>query len=141
MTTNIYQVHGILQALAYLIFFPLGILMAVLRDYVGPSWFELHIIFHTLGLACTLIAVAIIEIGEKKKSEESKNKQVSKYQKYHTSLGPVIITIVLLQFLWAIIGRKVVRRDIWFIGHITLSALILIGGWTNIFFAWKMHRV
>ena len=133
---NLYQIHGIFQVVAFLILFPLGAAIAYFRNSIGPIWRPLHIGIQLLAVTVVFIAYGIVKYANsKKKPHESKP-----INKLHKGLGYTVITLIILQLLWAFFGKLIVPWMAWYYIHMTLSGLIIISGITNIIIAAIMMK-
>lgn len=122
---NLYQVHGLLQTIAFLVLFPLGALIAYFRNSIGPGWKMFHVGIQLTATLFVFTAVTIVASIKRDKSTEKINKN-------HRILGRIVVITIVLQLLWAFFGRNVVNWDTWLTIHMLLSATIIIGGITNI---------
>ncbi len=133
---SLYAIHGILQMIVFFGLYPMGALVAILRGFIGPSWRSIHVTMQLLGTMLLLVAVGLIAYAMKRDKVEEK--ELSRRMRVHIWLGRMVLALVLTQILWAYFGRGLVDWTTWYYTHMTLSALVLIGGWTNIFIA-KTH--
>jgi len=134
-----YIIHGLLQATAFLILYPLGALVALFRDRIGEHWRPLHISLQLFATFLVFVAVGIVKLAETKKEKEKEAK--TGWRKAHTILGPMVVSIIILQLLWAFLGRRMMTDWVlWYRIHMVLSALIILGGVTNVAIAIRMNR-
>lgn len=131
-----YQIHGLIQLLVFLILFPTGATIALLRDKIGPSWRRIHV---TIQLTAVLLFITAISIAYYLGFNRIPEKDTL-IQKIHRTLGRIIAGIIVLQVIWAFFGRSWVMWDTWYAIHMTLSALIILGGLTNITIAVIMTK-
>lgn len=165
---NPYKIHGICQVIAFAVLFPLGALIAVFRNQIGPGWLKWHIIFQLSASVFVLIAASAIgyavwknwnmkqnksvknvvedetftDTMKGKEDEDASNEKVGKEHKFmswHKLIGGIVVLLVFFQLAWAYIGKRLVEWNIWLLVHTALASLIILGGWTNIYIAWKMH--
>ena len=130
---NLYNLHGLLQTIAFFVLYPLGALIAYFREHVGSNWKIFHLSIQLLATLLVFIAVIIV-ISIKKGNKQDK----PIINKVHTKLGPLVVLLIIIQLVWAFLGRKLVDWTTWYYTHITLSGLIIIGGVTNVFLGIKM---
>lgn len=133
---NLYQIHGLFQVIAFIILFPLGAAIAYFRNSIGSIWRPLHIGIQLLAIAFVFIAYAIVKYANsKKKSSEKKS-----INQIHKGLGYTVLVFIVLQLIWAFFGKWIVPWMTWYYIHMTLSALIIISGITNIIVAGIMMK-
>lgn len=131
-----YQIHGIIQLLVFLILFPSGAIVALLRDKIGPSWRRIHVTIQLTATFLFIVAISLaLYLGYNRVPEKD-----TKLQKTHRTLGRIIAGCILLQIIWAFFGRGWVMWDTWYTIHMILSALIILGGFTNIMIAYMMMK-
>ena len=133
-----YQIHGLIQLLVFLILFPTGATIALLRDKIGPSWRRIHVTIQLTGVALYLTAVSIAFYANQKRNVLTQDKPF--INQLHIWVGRTVGTLILLQVIWAFFGRSWVMWDTWYAIHMTLSALIILGGLTNITIAFIMMK-
>jgi len=144
--TKLYTFHALLQATAFLILFPIGIIIALTKTYIGSNWFILHIIFQSLGVFCVFAAIALMAYAQylknKDKNKESNSKTLDENKpiSIHVIIGIIIVCLIIFQLLWAIFLRHTINREIWVLIHIILAILILCLGWTNLYLGYKLYR-
>jgi len=135
---DLYQIHGLLQFSIFVILFPLGALIALMRNYIGESWRRFHVGIQLTAVALFVIAISMaIYMGRK---YPKKIKDESPTRKLHKILGRIIAIIIALQLLWAYKGRNYVDWTLWYYIHMGLSASIILLGWTNITLAIRMKK-
>jgi len=135
---NLYQVHGLMQAIVFLILYPLGALTALFRNYIGPKWRPIHIGIQLTATFLFIIAISLaLYLGFNRIPSKDKDTTI---QKLHRALGRTIAGIIALQIFWAYYGRNYVDWMTWYYIHMTLSSLIILGGFTNIYIARKMLK-
>ena len=132
-----FQIHGIIQLLVFLILFPIGATVALLRDKIGPSWRRIHVSIQLTAVMLYLIAVSIALYANHQRKVD---KPRSFINQLHRWLGRTVGTLILLQVIWAFFGRQWVMWDTWYTIHMTLSASIILGGITNIMIAFIMMK-
>ena len=152
---NLYLLHGILQAKAFLILFPAGILIAIFRESIGIRWLMYHIVCQVLAALCVFTAVAVMMYAkylENKNKNQDKNKDQDKKKhdhsgskesfSYHVYLGFAVVGLIVFQLIWASLLRNssIIPRPIWLRIHILLAVAILAGGWTNIYLGYIHYR-
>lgn len=133
-----YQIHGLIQLLVFLILFPTGATIALLRDKIGPSWRRIHVTIQLTGVALYLTAVSIAFYANQQRNVSTQDKPF--INQLHIWVGRTVGTLILLQVIWAFFGRSWVIWDTWYAIHMTLSALIILGGLTNIIIAVTMMK-
>ena len=69
---NAYIIHGALQVLAYAILLPLGMLVAIFRDWIGSSWLLLHSVFQFSGALASFGALAAIGLAHGNEKTKTK---------------------------------------------------------------------
>jgi len=141
---TLYTLHALLQGTAFLILFPIGILIALFKTFIGPSWFILHILFQSLGVFCVFTAIALMAyahyLKHKTKEPNSKTPNEIKAMPTHVIIGIIIVCLIVLQLIWAIFFRHVIEREIWKFIHLIFAILILILGWTNLYLGYKLYK-
>lgn len=141
---TLYTVHALLQAKAFLVLFPIGIIIALCKTFIGPSWFMLHIIFQSLGVFCVFAAIAFMAYAQylknKTKEPNSKTPEISKPIPTHVIVGIIIVCLIIAQLIWAVFLRHVINREIWVLIHIILAILILGLGWTNLYLGYNLYK-
>ena len=141
---TLYTLHALLQAKAFLILFPIGILIALFKRFIGPSWFILHIVFQSLGVFCVFAAIALMAYAQylknKTKEPNSKTPDDNKPIPAHVIIGIIIVCLIVLQLIWAIFFRHIIEREIWKLIHIIFAILILTLGWTNLYLGYKLYK-
>lgn len=125
-----YQIHGLIQSLVFLILYPLGALIALLRNYIGPSWKIYHVSIQLTASLLFFIAISIIAY-----TTYGKPKKESTYRTIHRWNGRLIATLIVFQLFWAYQGRNYVEWMTWYWVHMSLSASIILLGWSNIYLA------
>lgn len=126
-----YQIHGLLQSIVFFILYPLGALIAVFRNQIGPSWRPYHV-----GIQLTASTLFFIAIGMVAYASYGKpKKESSQIRTLHRWNGRLIALLIVTQLFWAYQGRNYVEWMTWYYIHISLSASILLLGWTNIYLA------
>jgi len=135
---NLYELHGLLQFSIFIFIFPIGALIALFRESIGPSWRKFHVGFQLTGVALFLVAISLaIYMGFHIVKDKQKMPLI---KKIHHALGRVLAGVILFQVLWAFYGRKYVDWMTWYYVHMALSATIILGGWTNIALAIRMKK-
>lgn len=134
----LYTLHGLLQEIAFLVLFPIGIIIALCKLYIGSKWFILHILFQTVGIVCVISAVLIMAYA--KYLEKPTNKSSRKSIPLHVYIGIAIVILILFQVVWAVLMRDKIDRNIWTRIHIILASIILILGWTNLYLGYKLYK-
>jgi hypothetical protein len=129
-----YVLHGIFMLLAFLVVFPLGALVAVFRHSIGPGWKTVHVALQLFGAGLVFIAAGLMAWRPNKK-ESSKPVPT-----FHRALGKTVVVLIVVQLLWAFMGRRLVDWTVWLWIHGLLSAAILITGWTNVYLAYQMFK-
>ena len=147
---TLYTIHALLQVIAFLVLFPLGIIIALTKNYIGPSWFILHIIFQSLGVFCVFAAIAFMAYAQYLKNKNKTNTttkepnsntpDTNQQLPAHVIIGIIIVCLIILQLIWAVFLRHTINRDIWVLIHIILAVLILSLGWTNLYLGYKLYN-
>ena len=138
---NLYQIHGLFQVIAFIILFPLGAAIAYFRNSIGSIWRPLHIGIQLLAIAFVFIAYAIVKYANsKKKSQSDKSYEEKSINQIHKGLGYTVLVFIVLQLIWAFFGKLIVPWMTWYYIHMTLSALIILSGITNIIIAGIMIK-
>lgn len=132
LTMNVYKFHGMLQALAFLILYPLGALIAIFRQRIGPSWFYAHIGIQLVATICVFTAVGFVIFTKHKHEQQKKIPQI------HRILGKTLVGIILLQYVWAIFGKRFVSWSVWLVIHMILAGLLLTLGWLQIYLGYRI---
>jgi len=137
---NLYELHGLLQFTIFIFIFPIGAMIAIFRESIGPSWRKFHVGFQLTGVALFLVAISLaIYMGSKYPKDKNEQKK-SNIKKIHHIVGRVLAMVILFQVLWAFYGRKYVDWMTWYYVHMALAATIILGGWTNIALAIRMKK-
>jgi len=134
---NYFLIHGLLQFVAFIILFPIGAIIALLRNSIGPSWKKYHVFFQLTGTVTVILAIISI-VYAKSQSIKKKEKEENMLRKIHKILGPIVISIVFIQILWAFYGRKIVEWNTWYTIHMIFSMIIIIGGISNVLLGLQM---
>ena len=136
---NLYQLHGLLQMVAFLILFPIGALIALFRDKVGSNWKIFHVSVQLLAITTVVAAYIVIKYA---KSKQKNNKQKPKQliNKIHIATGYTVGAFIILQLFWAFFGKSIVYWSTWYTIHMILSACIILGGISNIIIAYIMMK-
>lgn len=127
MSGSVVQVHAALQLLAFLVFFPLGSIFALYRESIGSSWFVFHVTFQTLGTLSVAIAVTLI-VSHARKESKAKAKPESLTKRLHRANGYLLVSVLALQWVWALVMRRYVDWGVWLTTHMTLAGLLLVLG-------------
>lgn len=127
-----------MQAAAFLVFFPIGNAVAVFRSYLGPWWLKVHLI--SQFVATFLVLGSVTLIASKGEHFTSENKEKEKYNKAHHILGPIVVSLIVLQWIWALLVRGHVAWDTWFKVHMALAILVMTSGWSQIYIGWQMYK-
>lgn len=145
MFGNLSAIHGAMQAIAFLVLFPIGGLIALLRRNIGPGWVKYHVFFQLLA-TFTVFAAGGVQLYKwylrslERKDEATKTtRKLSKKLLTHIILGSVVSVLLLIQIIWAYFGRRFVEWTIWYNIHIALASLILSGGIANLWLGWSFH--
>lgn len=126
-----YQIHGLLQSIVFFILYPLGALIAVFRNQIGPSWRPYHVGIQLTASVLFFIAISIVAYASYGKPKE-KSSQIRTLHRWN---GRLIALLIVTQLFWAYQGRNYVEWMTWYYVHMSLSASILLLGWTNIYLA------
>lgn len=134
---NYYLIHGLLQFVAFIILFPIGAMIALLRNSIGPSWRKYHVFFQLTGTVTVIIAIISI-VYAKSQSIKKKEKEENMLRKIHKLLGPIVVTVIFVQILWAYYGRRLVEWNTWYTTHMMFSMFIIFGGISNVILGLQM---
>ena len=134
---SIYTIHKSLQALAFLVLFPLGALTALLRQRIGPSWLMWHIGFQLTASIAVFSAVAIVVFLKPSKQKEEEHEE-NKFNKLHKIIGPLVTLLIVMQLAWAFGGKGIVSLNTWYVLHVVFAILIVGLGWTNLYIGYRM---
>jgi hypothetical protein len=137
---NLYKIHALLNSIVFLFLFPVGILIAILRYYIGPIWIKLHIAFQLSGLLLLIISTIVI-ITASSANRKKEEKSESKNRKLHKFLGPIIILLVFTQVFWAYYGRNLLSYNTWLYSHSILGLTILGLGWYQVYLGKNMNNL
>ena len=135
---NLYAVHGVLQALAFGVLFPLGMAVALYRDSIGYNWFRLHVGIQAIAVITMFIAVACVVI--EKINRDTTYTYIEKTTPTHVVVGGLVVLLVCIQILWALVIRRFVPYSIWYNGHVILALGIVITGWINIYLGYRHYK-
>ena len=140
---TLYTLHALLQGTSFLILFPIGIIIALIKSYIGPNWFILHIIFQSLGVFCIFTAITLMAYAQYLKTQKPNYKKPAKNTPLssHVIIGITIVSLIVLQLIWAIFLRHVIDREIWKLIHIIFAILILTFGWINLYLGNKLYSI
>lgn len=132
---NLFAVHGILQLIAFGVLFPLGVLVALFREYVGPRWFILHM---SLQSAATILMVIAITIAGFAGSSEKEHVEI--HVPTHIIVGYTLVGLVCAQIIWAVFFRHTVNRPLWYVIHMCFAAAIIGLGWLNVYLGYRRYH-
>ena len=135
---NLFAVHGILQCIAFGILFPLGILVALLRNYVGEKWFTFHVGIQLTAVATVFVALIIASIATAYKPKQPSPRPTP--TPVHVIVGYVILGLIIFQLVWAMGLRHVIDRPLWYAIHMILASCIIVGGWTNLYLGYMHYK-
>jgi hypothetical protein len=121
---NMLIAHGVMAALAMVIFFPFGAIMIRLMSFPGLVWF--HAVFQVLAFVVYLVAFGLgIYIAN----------SMGYLSQYHPIIGIVIFILLCVQpvlgFLHHSAYRKYQRRTMWSYGHLWNGRTIITLGIIN----------
>lgn len=139
---NISAVHGSMQAIAFLLLFPIGGLVAVMRRHIGPGWYKYHVIFQLLATFTVFAAVGVqlYKWHLRRGTNVATKKTPSTKMITHVLLGSAVSILLIIQLLWAFFGRRWVEWMTWYNVHVALAAVILAGGISNLWLGWQLHH-
>lgn len=135
---NLSSLHGNLQRLAFLILFPIGGAIALLRHKIGPGWLKYHVVFQITATLIVFIAAAIQIVKWKRnkkievKEEHVQKRTLSPILLTHIVVGSMVGLLLIIQIVWAYFARRFVPWDIWYRIHVALAVLIVGGGISNL---------
>lgn len=132
------KLHGLMLATSFLLLFPLGAAIAMFRHHLGSWWFIAHIAVQSVATILVLVAGIIIVVYRYKKSKTQKEDRPSIVKQTHRMLGTVLITLLVLQWVWAIMLRNKFDWSVWYNVHITLAALIICIGFIQVYLGSKI---
>lgn len=135
---SLYQIHGLMQFIAFGILFPLGAIVALLRYRIGEGWYKVHVGIQLLATSFVVVALALVHIAKAKSTE--KPKLDPKYLRYHKIVGPLVVALLALQICWAFFGRKLIEGKPWLYIHIILAIALISLGWFNIYIGRTMTK-
>lgn len=136
---SLYVFHGILQAISFCFLYPIGATVAIFRDRVGECWKPIHIGFQLMASFLVFVAILLATVADRRKKAETK--KATKLRKVHQLIGKTVVSLIILQILWAFFGRRIVSDwFVWYYIHVALSSLIITLGITNVLIAWRMLR-
>jgi uncharacterized membrane protein YozB (DUF420 family) len=144
---SVYEVHALLQVIAFGVLFPTGALIAAFRESIGESWRKWHVGIQLTAVALVFVAVTIVHIGDGKKGEKEEDKQKkekqtdSRWLRFHKIVGPIVVLLILVQLVWAFLARRLVEWGTWLHIHMLLSGAIITLGLANIYIGWRMTRM
>ena len=134
---SLYLLHGILQIVAFLILFPIGILIAIFKNYIGAYWFISHILFQSFGIICVFTAVLVMIYAKSLQNikdtnptpttntNTTTNMHTQNSPSLHAIIGFIIIALIIIQVIWAVFVRKIINHDLWAKIHLVLAILII----------------
>jgi hypothetical protein len=128
---NLYAIHGVLQVIAFAVLFPLGVLVAVFREWIGSSWFVAHVALQSAATLTLIAALACAGVAEN--ANKNKHDHNDHNTSLHVIVGYCVVGLVAFQIVWAVFLRQVVPRPIWLAVHSVLAIGILGTGWTNLY--------
>jgi len=76
----------------------------------------------------------------KQGDEKHEDHEHNVYNRAHKIVGPIVVSLIILQLLWAFLGKRVVPWQWWYLTHVTLAVLIVCLGWTNLWLGYQMSR-
>ena len=135
---SLYQIHGLLQSIVFLVLFPLGASIALFRRFIGSRWRVMHVSIQLTAITLFMIAISIAYYMGNIKNKGNKKDDDRQINKLHKYMGRFIFIVIVLQLFWAYQGRKIVSWTVWYYIHMLLSSIIIISGITNILIARKM---
>lgn len=126
--------------MAFLVLFPIGGTIALLRHKIGPGWLKYHIFFQLLATFVVFAAAAIqvLKWKQKKNIEVKETKTLSPRLLTHVVIGSMVGILLILQLIWAFVARRYVPWNVWYYTHITMATLILTGGLANLYIGWRL---
>ena len=98
----------------------------------------MHIFFQTTALITVIISLIILYIAKKRTKEHDEKASVQK--RLHKIIGPIVITLLFVQFAWAFYGRRIIEWYAWYYIHISLSIFIITGGIMNVLLGISFSR-
>lgn len=143
---SLYKWHALLQVIAFLILLPIGVIIAILRNYIGPGWHWWHVTIQFVATIMIFTAIVLVKIAERmytQKEDDDKKvtRETNKYIKWHKIVGPIVVSLIILQWIWAYFGIKIVGSfNIWLTIHAIIAFLILPLGWLQVYLGYKMHN-
>ncbi len=125
--------HGNLQRIAFLVLFPIGGAIALMRHKIGDGWLKYHVFFQLTATLVVFTAIGVQLVKWKRKRKENTPKQpMSPILMTHIVIGSIVSFLLVSQILWAYIGRKIAPWDVWYYTHMTMAVLIVGGGIANL---------
>ncbi|KAI9700763.1 MAG: hypothetical protein M1836_002132 [Candelina mexicana] len=125
-THKIIIAHGLIMALAFTVFFPLGAIIIRLFSFKGLLWIHAgwQVFAYVLALAGLSLGVWIATITDQWKATNG-----------HPIIGTLVIGLLVLQPILAIIHHQIYKREhkrtVWIYGHIWYGRALLILGAIN----------
>jgi SNF family Na+-dependent transporter len=145
VSVSVYEVHALLQVIAFGVLFPTGALIAAFRESIGESWRKWHVGIQLTAVALVFVAVTIVHLGDgkKEKEDDKKNKttDTTNWLRFHKIVGPIVVLLILVQLVWAFFARQLVVWGTWLHIHMLLSGAIITLGLANVYIGWRMTRV
>lgn len=123
MQLSFIEIHAGLQLLAFMLFFPLGSIIALYRERIGYQWFRLHVIFQSLGTLCVALAVSFAIAHHRR---ENSVETESRIKRLHKANGYLIVSVLVFQWVWAVFARLYVPWNLWLNIHMILAAALII---------------
>lgn len=140
---NLYLLHGILNSFVFLVLFPIGALIAVFRNRLGPNWLKYHILFQISGVVLLMVSGSIILYAHAHSAKDGKpdddNKPEHKTSR-HAIFGIAVFALVAAQIMWAYFGKKIVDWSVWLNIHTVLASVLLLVGWYQVFLGARLYK-
>jgi len=133
----LYIIHGLLQVIAFVVLYPIGALIALFRNSIGPLWLPVHVTIQLLATFCVFLALGIMIYAK----SVVKNNDSSRFSRKHEILGFTLIFCIILQLIWAVFMRAHVPWTVWFNVHLALATFIIVGGYVNVFLGVQNYKL
>lgn len=141
---NLTELHGWMQRIAFLVLFPIGGAIALFRHKIGDGWLKYHVFFQLLATCVVYAAIGVqlykwhLRKQQQSPKEQKKPIKFSPLLLTHVILGSIVSGVILLQIIWAYVGRRYVFWTTWYYVHVALACVIVVGGITNLYLGHKI---
>ncbi len=135
---NLFHIHGILQIIIFAVLYPLGAVIALMRQTIGPSWRRYHVGIQLVATTMLFISITLVSFAIHYTPSSAKTD--SHILRHHILIGRIIIALVAIQLFWAYLARSYLPWTVWYYIHIVISFAIITGGLYNIYIARRFHH-